>query len=101
MIRASSRPAVIHLSRVARNAVAQTPLHGQAYEIVQLRPDEMRLKAVITYKSSRAREVSVFKTQGRAEDHVQFAADAIAQLKKRQRRQLTIVAVMVHDPDAA
>jgi hypothetical protein len=61
----------------------------------------MRLKAVITYKSSRAREVSVFKTQGRAEDHVSFAADAIAQLKKRQRRQLTIVAVMVHDPDAA
>lgn len=61
----------------------------------------MRLKAVITYKSSRAREVSVFKTQGRGEDHVSFAADAIAQLKKRQRRQLTIVAVMVHDPDAA
>ena len=61
----------------------------------------MRLKAVITYKSSRAREVSVFKTQGRGEDHLSFAADAIAQLKKRQRRQLTIVAVMVHDPDAA
>jgi hypothetical protein len=61
----------------------------------------MRLKAVITYKSSRAREVSVFKTQGRAGDHLAFAADAIAQLKKRQRRQLTIVAIMVHDPDAA
>lgn len=61
----------------------------------------MRLKALITYKSSRAREVSVFKTQGRGEDHASFAADAIAQLKKRQRRQLTIVAVMVHDPDAA
>lgn len=74
---------------------------GQAYEIVQLGRAEMRLKAVITYKSSRAREVSVFKTQGRAEDHVAFAADAIAQLRKRQRRQLTIVAVMVHDPDAA
>jgi hypothetical protein len=60
----------------------------------------MRLKAVITYKSSRAREVSVFRTQGHGEDHVSFAADVIAQLKRRQRRQLTIVSVMVHDPDA-
>ena len=61
----------------------------------------MRLKAVITYKSSRAREVSVFKTQGRAEDHLSFAARAIAQLKKRQRRQLTIVALMVDEPEVA
>jgi hypothetical protein len=81
--------------------IAQKRFHGQAYEIVQPHPAAMRLKAVITYKSSRAREVSVFKTQGRAEDHVAFAADAIAQLRKRQRRQLTIVSVMVHDPDAA
>ena len=82
-------------------AIAQMAANGQAYEFVQPLIRSMRLKALITYKSSRAREVSVFKTQGRGEDHVSFAADAIAQLKKRQRRQLTIVAVMVHDPDAA
>lgn len=83
------------------DAIAQIGANGQAYEFVQLAKRRMRLKAVITYKSSRAREVSVFKTQGRGEDHLSFAADVIAQLKKRQRRQLTIVAVMVHDPDAA
>lgn len=82
-------------------SIAKFVANGQAYELVQLPKRRMHLKAVITYKSSRAREVSVFKTQGRGDDHVSFAADAIAQLKKRQRRQLTIVAVMVHDPNAA
>lgn len=101
MIRGGPRFAVIPLSGEMRPAVAQTAFHGQAYENVQSPIAQMRLKAVITYKSSRAREVSVFKTQGRGDDHLSFAADAIAQLKRRQRRQLTIVAVMVHDPDAA
>lgn len=61
----------------------------------------MRLKAIITYKTSRSREVSIWKTQGHSEDHASFAAEAIAELKKRQRRQLTVVAVMVHAASGA
>ena len=60
----------------------------------------MHLKCIITYKTSRSREVSSWKTQGSGEDHLSFAAEAISQLRKRQRRQLTIIGVMVHDPDA-
>ena len=61
----------------------------------------MRLKAIITYKTSRSKDVSIWKTQGHGEDHLSFAAEAITQLKKRQRREVTVVGVLVHDPDAA
>jgi hypothetical protein len=60
----------------------------------------MQLKCIITFKTAKHREVSTWKTQGRAGDHLTFAAKAIDELRKRQKRQLTIVGVMVHDPGA-
>jgi hypothetical protein len=61
----------------------------------------MRFKCIITYRSSRRSGVSSWKGEARGSDHVAIAADMIAQLRKRQRRPITIIGVLVHDRDAA
>jgi hypothetical protein len=61
----------------------------------------MRFKCIITFKTSRSRAVSSWRAKGHGEDHLSFAAEKISQLRKRQRRQVTIVGVMVHNPEAA
>jgi len=61
----------------------------------------MRLKCIITFRTSRSREVSSWRAKGHGEDHLSFAAEKISQLKKRQRRRITLVGILVHDPEAA
>ena len=61
----------------------------------------MRLKCIITYRTSRGSSVSSWRTEGLGTNHVSIAADMIAQLRKRQRRRVTVIGVMVHDRDAA
>ena len=61
----------------------------------------MRFKCIITFRSSRNKEISTWKAETRGPDHITVAADMIAQLRKRQQRRLTIVGVLVHNRDAA
>ena len=61
----------------------------------------MRFNCIITFRSARSKVISTWKTEARGPDHSTVAADMIAQLKKRQRRPLTIVGVMIYDRDAA
>ena len=61
----------------------------------------MRFNCIITFRNSRNKEISNWKTEARGADHLTVAEDMIARLRKRQRRRVTIVGVMVYDRDAA
>ncbi len=59
----------------------------------------MRFKCIITYRTSRSNGLSIWKTQGSGQDHVSYAAKAIDTLRKKQRRQLTVIGLMIHQSD--
>lgn len=63
--------------------------------------DHMRFKCIITFRTSRSQDISTWKAEAHGPDYVTVAADMIEQLRKRQRRRLTIVGVLVHDREAA
>ncbi len=60
----------------------------------------MRFSCVITYRSSRNSEISVWKTDLIGSSHVEVVEGAIAALRRRQKRALTIVGVNVYHRDA-
>jgi len=57
----------------------------------------MRFKCVITFRTKRSQAVSIWKSQGRGRDHITFANDMIAVLRRSQKRPLRIIGVLVHD----
>jgi len=61
----------------------------------------MKAQCIITYQSSRGSKISSWKASAQGADHAAIAADMIEQLRKRQRRRVTIIGVLVHDKDAA
>ena len=61
----------------------------------------MRFRCLITYRSARSKAVSSWQSHGRGRDHASIAADMISELRRKQRRVLTIISVMVYDRDAA
>ena len=61
----------------------------------------MNAQCIITYQSSRGSKISSWKASARGTDHPSIAADMIKELRKRQKRRVTIIGVMVHDRDAA
>lgn len=75
----------------------ETPME-QAFSLYT---EPMRFRCIITFRTSRSQYVSTWKTEAQGPDHMTVAAEMIAELRKRQRRRLTIIGVLVHDRDAA
>jgi hypothetical protein len=60
----------------------------------------MRFGYVITFRTKRSQGVSIWKGEGHGLDHITFANDMIAVLRRRQKRRLEIIGVLVHKRDA-
>lgn len=56
----------------------------------------MRAQCIITFRTDRTKDLSIWKSTVQGPDHLSIASDAIEQLKKRQRRRVTVVGIMVH-----
>ena len=61
----------------------------------------MNAQCIITYQSSRGSKISTWKAIRRGNDHASIAANMIKELRRRQKRRVTIIGVLIHDRDAA
>ena len=54
-----------------------------------------RFRCIVSYRSTRSKGVSTWRTSVRGRDFVSVTADLIARLKRKQRRPLTVVGLYV------
>lgn len=61
----------------------------------------MRFRCIVSYRTSRSKTVSTWRTEAHGVDIVSATVDAIAKLKRRQRRSLTVVGMYLHVKDGS
>lgn len=59
----------------------------------------MKAQCIITFRTDRTKDLSIWKSVVQGADHLSIASDAIEKLRKRQRRRVTVVGIMVHTKD--
>ena len=69
-------------------------------EAVLILPD-MNFRCIVSYRTSRSNTISTWRTTLRSRDIVSATADLIAELKRRQRRALTVVGIYIHAREPA
>lgn len=55
----------------------------------------MRFRCIVSYRTTRSKEVSTWRTSVQGRDFVSVTAEIIQQLKRRQRRPLTVIGIYV------
>lgn len=55
----------------------------------------MRFRSIVSYRSTGSKSISTWRTSVQGTDFVSVTADVIKQLKRRQRRPLTIMGIYV------
>jgi hypothetical protein len=55
----------------------------------------MRFRCIVSYRSTRSKSLSTWRTSAQGTDVVSVTADIIEKLKRRQRRSLTVVGIYV------
>lgn len=56
----------------------------------------MRYRCIVSYRTSRSKSIGTWRTSIRSRDIVSATANVVADLKRRQRRALTVVGVYIH-----
>jgi hypothetical protein len=57
----------------------------------------MRFRCIVSYRTSRSKGLSTWRTPASGSDLVAATADVVAKLKRRLRRQVTVVGMYVHE----
>lgn len=57
----------------------------------------MRFRCIVSYRTSRSKGLSTWRTYARGSDLVGAVADAVMKLKRRMRRQVTVVGMYVQE----
>jgi len=55
----------------------------------------MRFQSIVSYRSTGSKSISTWRTSVQGTDFVSVTADVIQQLKRRQRRPLTVMGIYV------
>ena len=55
----------------------------------------MRFRCIVSYRTSRSKSISTWRTSAQGTDVVSVTANIIEKLKRRQRRSLTVVGIYV------
>jgi len=55
----------------------------------------MRFQSIVSYRSTGSKSISTWRTSVQGTDFVSVTADVIKQLKRRQRRPLTVMGIYV------
>jgi len=61
----------------------------------------MRFRCIVSYRSTGSKSISTWRTSVPGADFVSVTADVIKQLKRRQRRPLTVMGIYVQIQEQA
>jgi CO dehydrogenase/acetyl-CoA synthase epsilon subunit len=57
----------------------------------------MRFRCIVSYRSTRSKSVSTWRTNVQAEDITVATTRLVEKLKRRQRRPITVVGMYMHE----
>ena len=61
----------------------------------------MRFRCIVSYRTSRSKSISTWRTSIQGPDLVSVTANIIAELKRRQRRRVTVVGIYLRLQNAS
>jgi len=61
----------------------------------------MRFRCIVSYRTSRSKSISTWRTSIHGPDLVSVTANIIAELKRRQRRRVTVVGIYLRLQNAS
>ena len=60
----------------------------------------MRFRCIVSYRTSRSKSISTWRTSIQGKDLVSVTGDIVSELKRRQRRRVTVVGIYLQVQEA-